>query len=230
MPPSVVGKTKNGRLSFDRPPSTQFKVGVATARTRRSLLIAGVTNYFGIDPGGSGGLAVLTAAGSATATTSSAVTMPATERDVWEWVENCTPHDGSNVFAVIEKVGGYAGDRASGGNGPAMFKFGMSYGGLRMALVAAGIPFDEVTPQTWQKGLGIAPRRPHTKTREVQIKKGKNKGKWRTERYGGETDTEFKNRLKAKAQQLFPTVKVTLAVADALLIAEYCRRKREGKL
>lgn len=39
-----------------------------------------------------------------------------------------------------------------------------------------------------------------------------------------------KNKTKAKAQQLFPGVKVTHAIADALLIAEYCRRLRLGLL
>ena len=33
-----------------------------------------------------------------------------------------------------------------------------------------------------------------------------------------------KNVTKRRAQQLFPTLKVTHAIADALLIAEYCRR------
>jgi crossover junction endodeoxyribonuclease RuvC len=39
-----------------------------------------------------------------------------------------------------------------------------------------------------------------------------------------------KNVTKARAQQLFPTFKVTHAIADALLIAEYCRRKERGVL
>lgn len=34
-----------------------------------------------------------------------------------------------------------------------------------------------------------------------------------------------KNVTKAKAQQLFPNIKVTHAIADALLLAEYARRK-----
>lgn len=33
-----------------------------------------------------------------------------------------------------------------------------------------------------------------------------------------------KNVSKARAQQLFPHIKVTHSIADALLIAEYCRR------
>lgn len=149
--------------------------------------------YLGIDPGASGGLASIAADGT------KAVSMPQTERDIWEWFYEF--HPDMNPFAIIEKVGGYI-QREGGNPGSAMFKFGMSYGGLRMALVAAGIPFDEVTPQAWQKALGISSR--------------------------GKTETRgmFKNRLKAKAQQLFPSVKVTLATADALLLAEYCRRTK----
>ena len=75
-----------------------------------------------------------------------------------------------------------------------------------MALTAAGIPFEEVTPVVWQRGLGIPVRKKD------------------------ESRSQFKGRLKAKAQQLFPQVKVTLKTADALLISEYCRRKREGRL
>jgi len=39
-------------------------------------------------------------------------------------------------------------------------------------------------------------------------------------------DGEWKNLLKDEAQRLFPKVKVTLAVADALLLAYYCREKQ----
>ena len=37
-----------------------------------------------------------------------------------------------------------------------------------------------------------------------------------------------KNVTKRRAQQLFPSVKVTHAIADALLIAEFCRRRERG--
>jgi hypothetical protein len=36
-----------------------------------------------------------------------------------------------------------------------------------------------------------------------------------------------KNVTKRKAQELFPSLKITHATADALLIAEYLRRKNE---
>jgi crossover junction endodeoxyribonuclease RuvC len=39
-----------------------------------------------------------------------------------------------------------------------------------------------------------------------------------------------KNVTKAKAQELFPSEKVTHATADALLLAEYCRRIKTGEL
>jgi len=105
------------------------------------------------------------------------------------------------VFATIEKV------HAMPGNGvSSMFKFGQGYGFLRACLICHEIPFEEVTPMMWQKSLGI-PKRSKT-----------------------ESSTQFKNRLKAHAQQLFPSVRMTLANCDGLLIAEYNRRKRENVL
>jgi len=143
----------------------------------------------GIDPGQSGGIAILWNDRDATT-----LKMPETERDVWEAVRF---DFGSKAFAFIEKVHSMPGQGVA-----STFKFGVGYGGLRMALIAAGIPFVEVTPQGWQKALGIPARK---KT---------------------ETKAQFKNRLKSHAQQLFPDQQVTLATADALLIAEYGRRTR----
>ena len=154
--------------------------------------------YIGVDPGASGGLASLWFDGDADL---AFTPMPATERDVFDWFTGQHDEVGGRAFAIIERV------HAMPGNGVAgMFKFGMSYGGLRMALTATGIPFEAVEPRKWQKALGIPAR---------------NKS---------ETGTQFKNRLKAKAQQLFPETRMTLAVCDAVLLAEYCRRAREGKL
>jgi len=84
------------------------------------------------------------------------------------------------------------------------FKFGRGYGFLRGCLVALGIPFEDVTPQTWMRALNVPPRRKN------------------------ETKAQFKQRLRGVAQQLFPSEKITLATADALLIAEYCRRTSNG--
>lgn len=109
----------------------------------------------------------------------------------------------NNCVAVLEQVGGYVG---KGQPGSAMFNFGRGFGNLEMALLACEVPFDLVQPRKWQKAMGVPVR-----------KKNESKVHW-------------KNRLKAVAQRLFPSENVTLAVADALLIAEYCRRLHRGMI
>lgn len=101
-----------------------------------------------------------------------------------------------NSKCFLEKVGGIPGNGAN-----AMFNFGKGYGHLEMALLACRIPTETVTPQKWQKEFQIGVR-------------GKNTSK-----------TDWKNKLKAKAQQLFPGYNITLAVCDAMLIALYGSRK-----
>lgn len=174
-------------------------------------------NYIGVDPGASGGVAALNSL------EVRAFGMPGTERDLWELVASL---GGPDSFAIIERVSGYIGE---GQPGSSAFKFGMSYGLLRMALVASGTPFEEITPQKWQGALGIAPRKKGVK-QLVALTKGKNKGQKRMKEVGGESPSQFKNRLKARAQQLYPSVKVTLSTADALLIATYCKRRANGTL
>jgi len=146
-----------------------------------------VSIILGIDPGAGGGLA------SWYDNEMCAVKMPATEKDICDWAADFCE---TGAFAYIERVHAMPGQGVT-----SMFSFGRNYGFLRGCLIAHGIPFEEVTPRTWQKTFGL--------------KKAK-----------GETPTAWKNRLKAKAQQLFPELKVTLATADALLIAEHGRRVR----
>ena len=148
-------------------------------------------DYVGIDPGQSGGIAVLCGG------TVDAHKMPETERDIWQIFKDVE----MPCIAVIEKVHSMPDQGVA-----SSFKFGRGYGFLRGCLIAGGIPFEEVTPQAWIKGLAI-PSKAKTETR-----------------------TQWKNRLKAMAQQLYPDLKVTLATADALLIATYNKRKHEGTL
>jgi hypothetical protein len=79
---------------------------------------------------------------------------------------------------------------------------------LATRMPSIDVPCEEVLPSRWQQGLHISPR-----------KKSEGRVLW-------------KNRLKANAQRLFPEIadKITLATADALLLAEYCRRLRQGRL
>lgn len=162
------------------------------------------TAYIGIDPGAGGGLAFLTDG------VVSVVKTPATDADLWNWFAGLV-NSRRRLFAVLEKLTprpAMVFDWELKKVRPRILKstclLYASYVQMRSFLTAAGIPFEEATPQAWQKGLGVPPK-----------KKGEKDGPW-------------KNRLKAKAQQLFPGVRVTLATADALLIAEYCKRSRRG--
>ncbi len=96
-------------------------------------------------------------------------------------------------FCVIEKVHAMPMNGSIGN-----FKLGYSYGMLKSILVENEIPFEEKTPATWMKFFGM--------------KKGKK-----------ETSTQWKNRLKSKAQQLYPKLKITLDMSDSILVARYCK-------
>lgn len=121
--------------------------------------------------------------------------MPDTVMDLVELLENIG--EGSSVRAWLEEVGGYAG--GEGAPGSAMFNFGRGYGNLEGALAALRVPVHLVRPQKWQKALGLGTK-------------------------AGLTKTQWKNKLKAKAQQLHPHLKVTLSTADALLILHAAER------
>ena len=140
----------------------------------------------GIDPGSSsGGLAWIFSDGRA-----DAIPMPVTERDIWDAINNSPPE----TRAVIEAVHSFPGQGVA-----STFRFGMSYGGLRMALIAAGIPFIAVSPATWTRAMGLP-----------------------TLKQAG-TNTKLKNARKARCQELFPAIKATHAISDALLIASHGR-------
>lgn len=155
--------------------------------------------YIGVDPGQVGGIASICVGTRLQIV--EAVPMPATELDVWMVLENVDWKDAQGCKAIIEKVHSFPGQGVS-----STFKFGVGYGGLRMALTASRIPFEAISPNRWQRGLGIRPKKK------------------------SETTARWKNHLRGIAQQLFPKVDVTLKTADALLIAEYCRRKDRGLL
>lgn len=141
----------------------------------------------GIDPGQSGGLSILDRVGNVVMV----APMPDTEKDLSDMVQEFAPRI---RMAMIEAVHSMPGQGVS-----SSFKFGMSYGALRMVLIAHGVPFESITPRQWQKAMHCLS--------------------------GGN-----KNVTKAKAQELFPEQKVTHAVADALLISEFCRRRCNGSV
>lgn len=152
--------------------------------------------YLGIDPGQSGGMAILTSEGEIVDVSK----MPETETDVSEYIREFSK---TICMAVIEGVHAMPKQGVS-----SSFKFGRQYGGLRMALIAHQIRFETVMPGVWQKSMSC-------------LSQGRN----------GPTDgkTEKKNLTKSKAQELFPVLpdgsRITHAIADALLLAEFARRR-----
>lgn len=156
----------------------------------------------GVDPGKSGAISCLD--GNGDPEFSSVYKMPETERDVWNLLCSMETEDS---FAFIEKVNAMPGrpqkkgDKSRTMGATSAFTFGMGYGGLRMALIAAGIPFETITPGKWQKHFGLITP----------------KGKMLT-------TSEKKKTHKARAQELFPHLKVTQYNADSILLAEYCRQ------
>jgi len=82
-----------------------------------------------------------------------------------------------------------------------MFKLGRSYGFLRGILTVLQVPFDEVQPKAWQHGIGC-----------IYPSKAKH--------------SQRKAVNRQKAQQMFSRIpfRIDDKTADALLIAEHCRR------
>jgi hypothetical protein len=149
-----------------------------------------VSVFIGIDPGVAGGLASITEAGVVFS-----VPMPKTEADLLQVLRDMQAAPLSDrVHAVLERVSSSPQMGVS-----SAFTFGKGYGGLRMALIATGIPFDEAVARRWQPVVGVV------------YPKGTPYG-------------ERKRLSRQRAQELFPGLEITPAVADAILIAEYARR------
>lgn len=106
-----------------------------------------------------------------------------------------------NCVAYMEQVGGYVGDEDKA-PGSRMFNFGDGYGFIRGACACAGIKLHLIPPQRWMRAVlpGVI----------------------------GMQYNERKRALKQFAQQLNPTLDVTLKTADALCLLEYARRIEQG--
>jgi hypothetical protein len=83
------------------------------------------------------------------------------------------------------------------------FTFGRSYERLLMALTAGNVSFERILPRAWQKAAGVyfKPKTSHT---------------------------EHKRVTRQRAQELYPTERVTNATADALLIAHVALKLKGG--
>ena len=100
------------------------------------------------------------------------------------------------VTAYIEQVGGYVGKEQPGS---AMFNFGRNFGYIFGICQALAFTVELIRPQAWQKSFP-------TRTTKTQ------------------NATQHKRELKDHATRLYPTLKPTLATADALLILHHATK------
>jgi hypothetical protein len=115
---------------------------------------------------------------------------------------------GESAVMYIEQLNGYAG--GTGQPGSMMFTMAKYYWCWIFLAHAFDIRHHLVTPQKWQKEINIG-------------KRGTLKGSTPSERYRIQKD--WKNKLKAEAQRLYPMLgSITLNNCDSLLILEYARK------
>lgn len=121
--------------------------------------------------------------------------MPETYPDIYNFFKSVrNQYMPKDVLAIMEDVG----HGMPGQSSKATAVFARHNGHLEMALYALGIRAVKVTPQKWMKHYSNS------------LGKSKDYEK-----------REWKNKLKGLAQQMYPSVKVTLKNADAILIATY---------
>jgi len=156
--------------------------------------------YIGLDPGKQGGLVALCER------VIWYSVMPESELDVWQWFQKLPELSRGNVHGLVERVHSMPDQSAQSG-----FTFGQGYGCLRMALTAAAISWNDITPQAWMKSLQIPLS-------------------------GKQSKSEKKLKLLAVAKQLYPKLPLwaeknskgkQLAICDALLIAHCCKLQHE---
>lgn len=105
----------------------------------------------GIDVGANGGIAWITD------DKACVEKMPDTLQDLWDLILDIRD-GGEPRQRLMKSVYGYKAYIEQVASSPQMgvvssFSFGRGYGNLEMALTAAGIPFERVRPQVWQKEL-----------------------------------------------------------------------------
>jgi len=154
----------------------------------------------GIDPGVSGGIAVISKGGLKT------YKIPTIKKKIGKKEINTMcisdvtfilkeESKGKDVVVFIEKVQAWLSDEDDAGKRFAIQKMLANYEQLKTVLTILGLKVVEVTPQRWQKGLGF-----------------RNKGMLKAQR---------KKSYKTFAEKIHPDHKITLSTSDAVCVAEY---------
>ena len=179
-----------------------------------------IKHFIGIDPGKNGAIVWLEPAKDNNVTT---YTFPRIGKELdYQGLSNLISlHCSENSHVVLEKVHAIFGSAAG-----ATFSFGHICGFIEGILVSNKQAFTMVQPKAWQKEIweGI----PEIRKPAIKVEKGKRKGQMRK----GSVDTKAMSLMAAK--RLFPNVSLLATercttphdgIADALLMAEYCRRR-----
>lgn len=187
-----------------------------------------MTTIIAIDPGANGGIAI------DTGDNVECFSMPKTEDKILELLRSYFVSAISTktpVVCFLELIGGYIG--GAGAPGSRMFNFGDGWGFLKGVVKAFGVKVILVRPQEWQKFLSIGTAKstfsgiiPEVKKRgSIKPRSFLEEERLKKSRFKSYVKKEWKNRLETEAQKRFPSLKVTLKNADALLILEYARSR-----
>jgi crossover junction endodeoxyribonuclease RuvC len=165
-------------------------------------------NFIGIDPGLQGGIATIHKGGEITT-----LAMPTIKIGKKRMLDNALLAGTFSLpnildiksYAILEQ------QQAMPKQGvTSMFSIGYGFGALKQCLVDFNIPHEVVRAQTWQKEFDISGRKGNTKAQALQI-----------------------------CQNLFPNLNLLATerskkphegIVDAMLIAEFARRKHEGAI
>ena len=176
-----------------------------------------------VDPGVNGGVAWI----SGDASRVQAVHMPATVNDSVRLFCDITKDLNGEFAAYTEKISGYI-----PGAGGMLFEFGRQVERPSAILATLGVRIIEVTPQNWQKSLSLGNS---GRSRVPSVPRGldePSKAAWRAahaeeikavKSANARLKREWKQKLLGEAQRRFPGLKVTLAIADSLLILDYAK-------
>ena len=158
-----------------------------------------------IDPGAAGGIA-FDRSGNVTA-----YKMPDTLTDIRDLMNSYI--DPSNAVIYMERVGTYM----PGNSGPSAATFAEHVGALKGIICCLSTPVIFPTPAAWMNHF-IGKQVYKEKKGDVSDEKA-----WKA--VLSRRKQERKNKIKAKAQELYPNLEITLKTADALGILHYACEK-----
>ena len=155
------------------------------------------TTFIGIDPGKTGAIAAIYSDQTIWLTDCPTIKVGKNKTELdFRGMVSTLKQHKNNSYAVIEKVSAMPGQGVT-----SMFSFGKNFGAWQGILASLDIPFELVTPQAWKKVMMAG-------------------------------QPKEKDAARLVASQMFPQAseelkrKKDIGRADALLMAEYIRRKK----